>query len=68
LTFTPEALRFESDDAQDSFAVTVNEVSIDGDALRIRNKTWRFEFVDGVSAERTFQSWKAATLRAASRH
>ena len=64
LTFTQEGLRFESDEPQDSFAVGLNDVSIEGDALRIGNKTWRFQFDGAASAERIFQDWKAGTLRA----
>jgi hypothetical protein len=66
LTFTHEGLRFESDEAQDSFAVRLDEVTVEGDALRIRNRAWRFEFEDGVSAERIFQDWRTGTLRPAS--
>jgi len=66
LTFTQDGLRFESDEPQDSFAVRLDEVIVEGDALRIRNKAWRFEFDDGVSAERIFQDWKTGTLRPAS--
>jgi hypothetical protein len=66
LTFTQEGLRFESDEPQDSFAVRLDEVTVEGDALRIRNNAWRFEFEDGVSAERIFQDWKTGTLRPAS--
>jgi hypothetical protein len=66
LTFTQAGLRFESDEPQDSFAVRLDEVTVEGDALRIRNKAWRFEFEDGVSAERIFQDWKTGTLRPAS--
>ena len=61
LTFTQEGLRFESDEPQDSFAVRLDEVTVEGDALRIRNNAWRFEFEDGVSAERILQDWKTGT-------
>jgi len=37
-------------------------VTIEGDALRIRNRQWRFEFNDGVRVERVFNDWKAGTL------
>ena len=63
LTFTREGLRFDSDQPQDSFAVRPDDVTIEGDALRIRNKPWRFEFDNGVRVERIFQEWKAGTLR-----
>jgi hypothetical protein len=63
LTFTREGLRFESDEPQDSFAVRLNDVTIEGDGLRIANKTWRFEFDGAVSAERILQDWKTGTLR-----
>jgi hypothetical protein len=66
LTFTQEGLRFESDEPQDSFAVRLDEVTVGGDALSIRGKTWRFGFDDGISAERIFQDWKTETLRPAS--
>jgi hypothetical protein len=63
LTFTQEGLRFESDEPQDSFAVRLDEVTVEGGALRIRDKTWRFELDDGTSAERIFEAWKTGTLR-----
>jgi hypothetical protein len=63
LTFTMDGLRFESDEPQDSFAVRRDDVTIEGDELRIQNKTWRFEFRDDVRAERIFQDWKSGTLR-----
>jgi hypothetical protein len=63
LTFSREGLRFDSDEPQDSFAVRREDVTIEGDALRIRDKMWRFEFDDGVRVERIFQDWKAGTLR-----
>jgi hypothetical protein len=63
LTFTQEGVRFESDEPQDSFAVRLDDVTIEGDALRIRDKSWRFEFDDAVNAERIFHDWKTGTLR-----
>jgi hypothetical protein len=65
LTFTQEGLRFESDEPQDSFAVGLNDVTVDGDALRIRNRTWLFEFDDAVSAQRIFEHWKLGSVPAA---
>jgi hypothetical protein len=62
LTFTRNRLRFDSDEPQDSFEVGRGDVSIDGEVLRIRDKPWRFEFSDGVRAERLFSDWKAGTL------
>ena len=62
LTFTRAALQFESDEPEDAFAVGLADVSVEGDALHIRDKTWRFGFPDGVHAERIFQDWKAGTL------
>jgi len=41
-------------------------VTVETDALRIHNKTWRFDFDDGVSAARIFQDWKAGTPLAVS--
>jgi hypothetical protein len=67
LTFTREGLRFESDEPEDSFAVGRDDVTVEGDALRIRDKTWRFQFDDTVRAERIFQDWKSGTLRLVSR-
>src|SRR6185503_18160398 len=46
----------------DSFDVRRNDVTIEGDALRIRHRQWRFEFNDGVRVERVFNDWKAGTL------
>ena len=63
LTFTRKGLRFDSDEPEDSFDVAVDEVTIEGDVLSIRNKPWRFEFTDGVRGERVFKDWKAGTLR-----
>jgi hypothetical protein len=63
LTFTREGLRYESDEPQDSFAVGRDDVTIDGDAVRIHNRSWRFEFEDAVSPERIFRDWKTGTLR-----
>jgi len=63
LTFTPKGLRFDSDEPADSFDVALDEVTIEGDVLRIRNKPWRFEFNDGVRVERLFKDWKAGTLQ-----
>jgi len=59
LTLTREGLRFQSDEPQDSFAVGRNDVTVEGNALRIHDKTWRFEFDGAVDAERIFQDWKA---------
>jgi hypothetical protein len=67
LTFTREGLRFESDEPEDSFAVGRDDVTVQGDTLRIRDKTWRFDFDDTVRAERIFQDWKNGTLRLVSR-
>jgi len=63
LTFTRKGLRFDSDEPADSFDVALDEVTIEGDVLRIRNKPWRFEFNDGVRVERLFNDWKAGTLQ-----
>ena len=63
LTFTRKGLRFDSDEPDDSFDVALDEVTIEGDVLRIRNQPWRFEFNDGVRVERLFNDWKAGTLR-----
>jgi hypothetical protein len=62
LTFTRNGLRFDSDEPQDSFDVRRDDVTINGDVLRIRDKEWRFEFSDGVRGERLFSDWKAGTL------
>jgi hypothetical protein len=67
LTFTQKELRFESDQPQDSFVARLDDVIVQGDVLRVRDKTWRFAFADGVSAARVFENWKTGTLRAASR-
>ena len=42
LTFTRAALQFESDEPEDAFALGLADVSVEGDALDIRDKTWRF--------------------------
>ena len=63
LTFTRKGLRFDSDEPEDSFDVPLDEVTIEGDVLRIRNKPWRFEFNDSVRVERLFNDWKAGTLQ-----
>ena len=63
LTFTRKGLRFDSDEPEDSFDVALDEVTIEGDVLSIRNKPWRFEFTDGVRGERVFKDWKAGTLQ-----
>jgi hypothetical protein len=67
LTFTREGLRFESDEPEDSFAVRRDDVTVEGDAVRIHEKTWRFQFDDAVRAEPIFQDWKSGTLRLVSR-
>jgi hypothetical protein len=59
LTFTRKGLRFDSDEPEDSFDVAVDEVTIEGDVLSIRNKPWRFEFTDGVRVSASFKDWKA---------
>jgi hypothetical protein len=61
LTFTPDGLRFESNESRDSFAVGLDDVTIDGDTLRIHTKTWRFEFDSGVTAQRVYQDWRNGT-------
>jgi hypothetical protein len=66
LTFTRQGLRFDSDEPEDSFDVALDDVTIEGDVLHLRNKPWRFEFDDGVRAERVFQDWKAGILRSVS--
>ncbi len=63
LTFTREGIRFESDAPDDSFAVGRDDVAVEGDALRIYARTWRFDFHDAVSAASIFQDWKKGTLR-----
>ena len=63
LTFTRKGLRFDSDEPEDSFDVALDEVTIEGDVLRIRNKPWQFEFNNGVRVERLFKDWKAGTLQ-----
>jgi len=63
LTFTRTGLRFDSDEPEDSFDVALDDVTIEGDVLRIRDKQWRFEFDGGVRAERIFQDWKTGILR-----
>ena len=62
LTFTRTGLRFDSDEPQDSFDVGRDDVVIDGDVVRIRDKSWRFEFNDDVRAAGLFSDWKAGTL------
>ena len=62
LTFTRNGLRFDSDEPQDSFDVGRDDVTIEGDILRIRNRQWRFEFNKRVRVERVFNDWKAGTL------
>ena len=62
LTFTRNRLRYDSDEPQDSFNVRRDDVTIEGDVLRIRNRPWRFEFNDGIRVERVFNDWKAGTL------
>ena len=64
LTFTRKGLRFDSDQPEDSFDVALDEVTIEGDVVRIRNKPWRFEFTDGARVENVFNDWKAGTLQA----
>ncbi len=66
LTFTRDGIRFESDSPEDSFAVGRNDVAVEGDALRIHARTWRFDFHDAVSAESIYQDWKTGTLRSGS--
>ena len=63
LTFTREGIRFASDEPEDSFAVQRDDVAVEGDALRIHAKTWRFDFHDAVSAESIFHDWANGTLR-----
>jgi hypothetical protein len=65
LTFTRNRLRFASDEPDDSFDVPRDDVTIDGEVLRIRDKPWRFEFTDGVRVERLLSDWKAGTLPSA---
>jgi hypothetical protein len=62
LTFTRNGLRFDSDEPQDSFDVGRDDVTINGDVLRIRDKAWRFQFNDGVRGDRLFSAWKTGTL------
>jgi len=38
LTFTRKGLRFDSGEPEDSFDVPLDEVTIEDDVLRIRNK------------------------------
>ena len=62
LTFTRNGVRFDSDEPQDSFDVGRDDVTINGDVLRIRDKAWRFQFNDGVRGDRIFSAWKAGSL------
>jgi len=59
LTFRRNGLRFDSDEPGDSFDVGRDDVSINGDVLRIRDKSWRLEFSVGVRGDRLFSAWKA---------
>jgi hypothetical protein len=63
LTFTRNRLRFDSDEPEDSFEVGRDEVTLDGDEVRIRSKPWRFEFNDGTRMERLYIAWKAGILQ-----
>ena len=63
LTFTRNGLRFDSDEPEDSFDVGRDDVTIEGNVLRIGDRQWRFEFNKGVRGERVFTDWKAGTLR-----
>ena len=62
LTFTRKELRFDSDEAEDSFVVGLDEVSLQDDGLRVRNKLWRFEFNDGLRVEELLKDWKPGAL------
>ena len=42
-TFTRDGLRCDSDKPQHSFGIRRDDVTIDGDVARIRDKSWRFE-------------------------
>jgi hypothetical protein len=64
LTFTRNRLRYESDEPEDSFDVARDDVTVEGEALRIGGKLWRFDFSDDVRVERLFTDWKAGNIPA----
>lgn len=65
LTLTRNRLRFESDEPQDSFDVSRDDVTVERDVLRIGDKRWRFAFSDDIQVEALFSNWKAGKLPAA---
>ena len=62
LTFTRVGVQFESDDSDDSFVFLRDDVTIEGEVLRVGDTRWRFEFRDDVRVERLFNDWKTGTL------
>jgi hypothetical protein len=64
LTFTAKTIRFQSEEPDDSFAYSIDQVELDNDGVKDRlGKAWHFT-VEGRDMEDVFKRWKAGALRA----
>lgn len=64
LTFTAKTIRFQSEQPDDSFVYSIDQVELDNDGVKDRlGKAWHFT-VEGRDMKDVFKRWKAGVLRA----
>ncbi len=62
LTFSVSAVRFRTNQPDDSFVYAIDQVELDNDGVKDGSgKSWHFA-VDGRDMKDTFRRWKAGTL------
>jgi hypothetical protein len=64
LTLTAKTIRFQSQEPEDSFAYSIDQVELDSDGVKDHlGKAWHFT-AEGRDMEDVFKRWKAGALRA----
>jgi hypothetical protein len=64
LTFTAKTVRFQSEEPDDSFVYSIDQVELDNDGVKDRSgKAWHFT-AEGRDMEDVFKRWKSGALRA----
>ena len=64
LTFTAKTIRFQSEQPDDSFVYSIDQVELDNDGVKDPiGKAWHFT-VEGRDMQDVFKRWKAGVLRA----
>jgi hypothetical protein len=63
LTLTAKTIRFQSQEPDDSFVYSIDQVELDSDGVKDRlGKAWHFT-AEGRDMEDVFKRWKAGALR-----